>query len=127
MTKKTPKTIGQKSIGKKTIERLGKFTEKLEEVERINQLSSVLTVRTVKLNLRPKSVSADEVKAMRFRLHVSQAVLAEFLGVAAATVRDWEQGKNEPSGPVCRIIEEMFRDPDAWYKRFRDLASGATS
>ena len=122
MNKKSPKTIGQKIV-----ERLGKFTEKLEEVERINQLPSVLTVRTVKLNLRPKSVSADEVRAMRTRLQVSQAVFAEFIGVAAATVRDWEQGKNEPSGPACRIIEEMFREPEAWRKRFLDLASGATS
>jgi len=119
--------VPPKIAGKKIIGRLERFAEKLETVERIDQLPSVLTVRTVKLNLRPKSVSADEVKAMRTRLQVSQAVFAEFLGVAAATVRDWEQGKNEPSGPACRIIEEMFREPEAWRKRFRDLASGATS
>ncbi len=117
-----PKILGQKIIG-----RLGRFAEKIETVERLSKLPAVLTVRTVKLNLRPKNVSADEVKAMRTRLKVSQAVFAEFLGVSAATVRDWEQGKNEPSGPACRIIEEMFRDPDAWHKRFRDLASGTTS
>jgi DNA-binding transcriptional regulator YiaG len=61
---------------------------------------------------------------MRNRLKVVQAVFAELFSESAATVCDWEQGKNEPRGPAYRIIEEMFLDPDACQKRFRDLASG---
>jgi DNA-binding transcriptional regulator YiaG len=116
----------KKTIGGKIVDRLAKFAGKLEQVERLSDLPKLMTVRTVKLNLRPKSMSADEVKLLREKLCVSQAVFAEFLGVSASTVRDWEQSKNEPSGPACRLMVEMFRDPNTWRKRFLELASGSS-
>ncbi len=53
---KNEKTIGQKVVG-----RMSRFGEKLDSVERRIKLPKILTVRTVKLNLRPKSISAEEV------------------------------------------------------------------
>ena len=126
MPRQKTDNVKSKSVGSKVVERLARFSKTLESVQRVSELPEVLTVRTVKLNLRPKSMKAPDVKAIRKRLEVSQAVFAEFLGVSPATVRDWEQGNNAPSGPACRIIEEMNREPDAWFNRFREIATGAT-
>jgi len=112
-----------KSVGSELTERLRRFTEKLDSIDSVSQLPEILTVRKVKLNLQPRSFGAHEVRAIRDDLRVSQAVLAEFLGISAATLRDWEQGISEPNGPVCRILEEMHRDVSSWAKRIRELSN----
>ncbi|MFZ5557367.1 MAG: helix-turn-helix domain-containing protein, partial [Pseudomonadota bacterium] len=42
---------------------------------------------------------ADKVRALRERLHLSQAVLASVLNTSVSTVRKWEVGDKKPSGP----------------------------
>ncbi len=91
------------------------------------EASTFLTVRKVKLNLSPATFDAEQVKAIRESLQVSQAVFAEFLGVSVGAVRDWEQGINEPIGPVCRIMEEITNDLEAWSRRIRELANVTAS
>jgi DNA-binding transcriptional regulator YiaG len=112
-----------KSMGAEITDRLRKFTEKIEKLENVSELPEVLTVRKVKLDLRPRNYSSDEVREIRKLLKVSQPVLAEFLGVSPSTVKDWEQGVCPPQGPACRILEEMQRDLELWAKRIRDLAT----
>ena len=48
-----------------------------------------------------RSVSFDpaDVKAIRSKLHKSQAEFALMLGVSVATRRNWEQGRRSPDGP----------------------------
>lgn len=48
--------------------------------------------------------TAAEVKALRVRLGLSVADLAERCGVSARTVEGWEQGRNI-SGPARRALE----------------------
>ncbi len=122
MNKKTEKTVGSELV-----ERLERFTKKLESVDSVSDLSTFLTVRKVKLNLSPATFTAEQVKAIRESLQVSQAVFAEFLGVSVGAVRDWEQGINEPIGPVCRIMEEITHDVEAWSRRLRELANVTAS
>lgn len=111
-----------KGVGQEVVGRLKRFTEQIESLDSAKDLPKVLTVRKVKLDLRPHPLSADEVKAIRKQLRVSQGVFAEFLGVSASTVQDWEQGIYPPSGPACRIIGEMARDIPGWSERLRELA-----
>ena len=116
-----------KTVGGEMVDRLRRFTETLESAESTSDLPELLTVRKVKLNLSPRAFSAAEVKEIRRRLSVSQAIFAEFIGVAAATLRDWEQGVSTPSGPACRIMDEIALNFDAWSKRIRDLAAVTAS
>lgn len=114
-----------KAVGRELAERLRRFTEQLGAIDKAAQLPGILTVRTVKRNLQPRAFAADEVKQVRNALRVSQAVFANFLGISVATLRDWEQGVNKPTGPMCRLLEEILRDVPAWVNRIRELSNPA--
>jgi putative transcriptional regulator len=52
---------------------------------------------------------AEKVKALRERLHLSQAVLASVLNTSLSTVRKWEVGDKRPSGPSQRLLDIIER------------------
>ena len=52
---------------------------------------------------------ADKVRALRERLHLSQAVLASVLNTSVSTVRKWEVGDNKPSGPSLKLLNLIER------------------
>lgn len=120
------KSINKKPVGKEVLGRLKRFTEQIQSLSGPEDLPEVLTVRKVKLDLRPRSFNAKEVKAIRDELRVSQGVLADFLGVSVSTVRDWEQGLSVAQGPACRIMEEMLRDIETWRNRIHQQATATT-
>ena len=57
------------------------------------------------------------VKKVRHQLGMSQVIFAQFLGVAASTVRSWEQGQNPVPGLACRFMDELNRNPSYWRER----------
>lgn len=46
-----------------------------------------------------------QVKALRNKLNISQSVLAMIINASAATVRAWEIGNKNPSGPSCKLLQ----------------------
>ncbi len=60
-----------------------------------------------------------EVKAIRKRLHVSQAKFAYLIGVSAATLRNWEQGRTQPEGAARALLKIAARRPDAVLEALR--------
>jgi putative transcriptional regulator len=70
-----------------------------------------ITMREMEaLCLRPKrSLDAKEIKRIRTKNHVSQAVFAAFLGTGKTTVQQWEQGVKKPSGPAQRLLDIIDR------------------
>ena len=46
-----------------------------------------------------------EVKSIRRRLHVSQVQFAHLIGVSAATLRNWEQGRTYPEGAARALLK----------------------
>lgn len=52
---------------------------------------------------------AEKVRALRERLHLSQAVLASVLNTSVSTVRRWERGDNKPSGPSQKLLDLIER------------------
>ena len=113
-------------VGKEVLGRLKRFTEKIQSLQGPDELPEVLTVRKVKLDLRPRGFKATEIKAIRDKLRVSQGVFADFLGVSVSTVQDWEQGLTVAQGPACRILEEMLRDIESWRDRIHQQAAATT-
>lgn len=57
--------------------------------------------------------SAPDVRAIRARLHVSQREFALMIGVSAATIQNWEQGRREPEGPAKALLKVAEKEPKA--------------
>ncbi len=53
------------------------------------------------------------VKAIRKKLHVSQTQFATLIGVSAATLRNWEQGRTYPDGAARVLLRVADRRPRA--------------
>ena len=51
--------------------------------------------------------SAEEIKGIRNRLNMTQAVFALFMGISKKTVEAWEAGTNHPSGAASRLLSMM--------------------
>ena len=51
----------------------------------------------------------EEIKALREREGASQAVLAMHLGIATATLSQWESGRRKPDGPALRLLSLIER------------------
>ncbi len=60
-----------------------------------------------------------EVKTIRKRLHVSQLQFAHLIGVSAATLRNWEQGRTYPEGAARALLKVAARRPDAILESLR--------
>ena len=61
----------------------------------------------------PKSAPSDGVDACAVRAltGLSQAKFAELLGIELATLRNWEQGRRDPTGPARALLRAIRRDP----------------
>ena len=65
-----------------------------------------LTHETFRIALEPaKEFTAEDVKNIRARNHLTQSLLAKFLCVSKKTVEAWESGRNQPNGPSRRLLE----------------------
>ena len=51
----------------------------------------------------------EQIKALRERVKLSQAVLASVLNTSASTVRKWEIGEKHPSGPSLKLLNLLDR------------------
>jgi putative transcriptional regulator len=49
-------------------------------------------------------LGAEEIRALREREHVSQAVFARHLNVTTGLVSQWERGKKRPVGPSLKLL-----------------------
>ncbi len=101
-------------LGAEMVAGLSAFCDALESGEPIEKR---FTVRTVSLDLRPKTYGPDDVREVRKHLRASQALLARFLGVSVKTVRSWEQGKRRVPQIACRFMDEIVANPELWTRR----------
>lgn len=77
------------------------------------------TVRTVQLVLEPREYSADQVVALRQKLHASQGIFARLLGVSIKTVQAWEQGGNPVPPLARRLLETIDSNPKPWQDKLK--------
>ena len=82
----------------------------LEEAVAYEQ--GTLEVQTKKMTVRPVShYEAEEIKDIRIKTGMTQAIFAEFMGVSVKTVVAWESGRNHPIGSACRLLYLTKADP----------------
>jgi len=51
-----------------------------------------------------KELTAYEIKALRLKEHISQAVFAKYLNTSSSTIKQWEQGEKRPRGTSLKLL-----------------------
>jgi DNA-binding transcriptional regulator YiaG len=54
-------------------------------------------------------LTAKQIRAIRIRSRVSQAVFAAMLNTSISTVQKWEIGEKRPSGPSLKLLDVIQR------------------
>ncbi|MFZ5450609.1 MAG: helix-turn-helix domain-containing protein [Thermodesulfobacteriota bacterium] len=70
-----------------------------------------ITMRQIKALCLPtkRAFRPEDIRRIRLKNHVSQAVFAAILGIGKTTVQQWEQGQKKPSGPAQRLLDLIDR------------------
>jgi putative transcriptional regulator len=79
--------------------------------------AGLYTIRTRKLDLRPRDYGPAEVRAVRIKLRASQALLAKVMGVNPQTVSYWEQGRRKVPPMARRYLDDLIDFPALWAAR----------
>jgi putative transcriptional regulator len=58
---------------------------------------------------RVRGLSPKQIRILRARTRMSQAVFAAFLSTSVSTVQKWEIGEKKPSGPSLRLLDVIER------------------
>jgi putative transcriptional regulator len=53
--------------------------------------------------------SAEQIRSLRDRYRLSQAVLASVLNTSLSTIQKWEIGDKHPSGPSLKLLNILDR------------------
>lgn len=61
--------------------------------------------------LRVHAERPIDIAAVRKRAGLTQAEFSRQIGVSAATLRNWEQGRRKPEGPARILLAMLARDP----------------
>lgn len=56
-----------------------------------------------------RNLSASQIRALRTRSRMSQAVFAAVLNTSISTVQKWEIGEKRPSGPSLKLLDVIER------------------
>lgn len=72
-----------------------------------------ITLRQTTLEELPApEVSAQEIVALRDKLHMSQTVFARRIRTSPSTLRNWEQDKSKPNAQAALLIKLVEKFPD---------------
>ena len=89
----------------------------LTEAEEYQQ--GKITARKTKIAIKPVVVfNNEDIRQIRQKTGLSQAMFAISLGVSPKTVEAWENGRNKPEGASRRLLE-IVRDDPGFIKRFQ--------
>ena len=63
-------------------------------------------------------ITADQIKAVREKVGVSQSSFAAMLNVSTRTLQEWEQGRRQPNGPARSLLAVAAKRPDVMQEVF---------
>jgi len=98
-----------------------------EVLETADIVATRLTGHTIRLRLELKESSGADLRKVQNLLGVSQPMFAQFAGVSAAAIRDWEQNIKPPTRTGCRLKDESFHNPEYFRAGVRDFATPVTA
>lgn len=82
------------------------FNELLESVQQMDEI-----IKGERLPSREFHLDALAVKEIRNTTGLTQSKFAECLGIEVSTLRNWEQGRREPTGPAKALLRALKNDP----------------
>jgi putative transcriptional regulator len=82
------------------------FDELLESVQQMDEIH-----RGKRAPSREFHVDPAAIKAIRESTGLSQPNFARVLDVDVGTLRNWEQGRREPTGPARALLRAIRNDP----------------
>ena len=53
--------------------------------------------------------SPEQIRTLRNRYHISQAVLASIINTSLSTIQKWEIGEKHPGGPSLKLLNILDR------------------
>ncbi|WP_458128058.1 helix-turn-helix domain-containing protein [Pseudomonas sp. Z2-11] len=83
------------------------FDELIESVQQMDEI-----VRGERQPSREFIVDALQVKEIRKATGLTQAKFAALIDVQLGTLRNWEQGRREPTGPAKALLRAIHNDPE---------------
>ncbi len=86
---------------------MGKFFDDL--LESVQQMDEIH--RGERQPSREFAVDAVKVKAIRKATGLTQVKFAAMIDVQIGTLRNWEQGRREPTGPAKALLRAIHKDP----------------
>lgn len=86
---------------------MSKFFNKL--MESVQQMDEI--VRGERQPSREFHVDALQVKEIRKATGLTQARFAALIDVQLGTLRNWEQGRRDPTGPAKALLKAIHNDP----------------
>jgi putative transcriptional regulator len=97
------------------------FERLLNDARRVRQrrLDRLARLTGVRLQ-RPGRAPEVDVRAIRAVTGLSQAKFAELLSIEVATLRNWEQGRREPTGPARALLRAIRNNPVAVIEALSD-------
>ena len=87
------------------------FARLLENAEQAAEIR-----RGRRASLREFQVDAAHVKEIRALTQLSQPQFARLLQIDVGTLRNWEQGRREPTGPARALLRAIKKSPRAVLK-----------
>jgi putative transcriptional regulator len=100
----------QKDINLNADELIQALTDVRDHVRGKRMLSMRST--TMALPARVQQIQPGEVRKIRLKLKVSQAVFARLLNVPVVTEASWEVGRRNPSGAALRLLQIAKKEPE---------------
>ena len=83
------------------------FDDLMESVQQMDEIRS-----GERQPSREFAVDALQVKEIRMATGLSQARFAKVIDVQVGTLRNWEQGRREPTGPAKALLRAIHNDPE---------------
>jgi Predicted transcriptional regulator len=81
--------------------------------EALEHAKGNIELKSTRMTITPvcDSISAEEIKAVRKTLGMTQLSFAILIGVSKKTVESWEVGRYAPDGAARRLISILQKDP----------------
>ena len=57
------------------------------------------------------NLTTSQIKAIRANMNLSQTVFAKLLNVSPSSIRQWEQGKRQPTGSTRVLFDLLKKSP----------------
>lgn len=80
-------------------------------VESVTQMGEI--ARGERAPSREHRIDSQQIKRIRQRTRLSQVKFARLIDVEVSTLRNWEQGRREPTGPAKALLTVIDRNPQA--------------